>query len=181
MLLRLSDNNAILGKRGWQTIRPKEVSMTFHPMLPLMSAWAILAIVFGVVAIAIGVLYYMGRKLQKRQADAETQIESMKQTVSILVIDKKRLKPEDSGLPEASLAQLPWYAKRSKIPIVKAKIGPQIMSLMADQKVFEIIPVKKECKVALSGIYISELKSVRGGKIPEPEPKKSFFQKLFKK
>ena len=147
--------------------------------IPLISVWAVFGIVFGILAAVLVFLYFWGRKMQKKQADAEEQLQSMKQTVSILVIDKKRLRPSESGLPDAALAQLPWYAKRTKMPIVKAKIGPQIMSLMADQKVFDIIPVKKECKVALSGIYIVELKSVRGGKIPEPAPKKSFFQRIF--
>ena len=150
-------------------------------LLPLISVWGILGIILGVVAVALVVLYIVGRKLQKKQANAEEQIQAAKQTVSILVIDKKMLKPAESGLPEAALAQIPWYAKRAKMPIVKAKIGPQIMSLMADQKVFEIIPVKKECKVALSGIYIAELKSVRGGKIPDPPKKKTLLQKIFKK
>lgn len=148
-------------------------------MIPLISVWGVLGIILAVLVAVLAGLYFWGRKMQKKQADAEEQIQSMKQTVSILVIDKKKLKPAESGLPEAALSQLPWYAKRAKMPIVKAKIGPQIMSLMADQKVFDIIPVKKECKVALSGIYIVELKSVRGGKIPEPAPKKSFFQRIF--
>ena len=147
--------------------------------IPLISVWAVFGIVFAILAAVLAGLYFWGRKMQKKQAEAEEQIQSMKQVVSILVIDKKKMKPSESGLPEAALAQLPWYAKRAKMPIVKAKIGPQIMSLMADQKVFEIIPVKKECKVALSGIYIVELKSVRGGKSPEPEPKKSLFQRIF--
>ena len=150
-------------------------------LLPAISAWGILAIVLGILVGVMVALYFWGRKMQKRQADAEEQIQNMKQVVSILVIDKKKLKPAESGLPEAALAQLPWYAKRTKMPIVKAKIGPQIMSLMADQKVFDVIPVKKECKVALSGIYISEIKSVRGGKVPEPEPKKSLLKRLLKK
>ncbi len=155
--------------------------MHAFPLLPLISVWGILGIILGVAAVVLVVLYFVGRKLQKKQADAEEQIQNAKQTVSILVIDKKLMRPAESGLPEAALAQIPWYAKRAKMPIVKAKIGPQIMSLMADQKVFEIIPVKKECKVALSGIYIAELKSVRGGKIPDPPKKQNFFQKLFKK
>ncbi len=147
--------------------------------IPLISVWAVFGIIFAILAAVLAGLYLWGRKMQKKQADAEEQIQSMKQTVSILVIDKKRLRPSESGLPDAALAQLPWYAKRTKMPIVKAKIGPQIMSLMADQKVFDIIPVKKECKVALSGIYIVELKSVRGGKIPEPAPKKSLLKRIF--
>ena len=155
--------------------------MHAFPLLPLISVWGVLGIILGVILVALVVLYFVGRKLQKRQANAEEQIQSMKQTVSLLVIDKKMMRPAESGLPESALSQIPWYAKRAKMPIVKAKIGPQIMSLMADQKVFEIIPVKKECKVALSGIYIAELKSVRGGKIPDPPAKQSFFKRVFKR
>ena len=140
--------------------------------------WGIFGIVAGVAAVILIVLYILGRKMQKKQAEAQEQIDSSKQVASILVIDKKKLKPKDSGLPEAALSQLPWYAKRQKLPIVKAKIGPQIMSLMCDAEVFEIIPVKKECKVALSGIYIAELKSVRGGKIPEKPAKVGFFKRI---
>ncbi len=149
--------------------------------LPLISTWAILGIVLGVLVAILAGLYIAGRRLQKKQDSAQAQIENSKQTVSILVIDKKKLRASESGLPDAALAQIPWYAKRAKMPIVKAKIGPQIMSLMADQKVYDIIPVKKECKVALSGIYIAELKSVRGGKIPEPEKKKNIFKRIFGK
>ena len=50
-------------------------------------------------------------------------------------------------------------------------IGPKIMTLMCEEKVFEVLPVKKEAKVVLSGIYITGIKSVRGG-IPEVAKKK---------
>ena len=144
------------------------MSITF---VTAINTWGILGIIFGVAAVVLAVLYFFGRKMQKKQAEAQEQIDSSKQLASILVIDKKKLKPKDSGLPQVALSQLPWYAKNQKLPIVKAKIGPQIMTLMCDAEVFEILPVKKECKVALSGIYIAELKSVRGGKVPEKPAK----------
>ena len=65
----------------------------------------------------------------------------------------------------------PKYLRRTRVPIVKAKIGPKIMTLMCEEKVFEVLPVKKEAKVVLSGIYITGIKSVRGG-IPEVAKKK---------
>ena len=139
--------------------------------------WVVLGIIFAVVAAVMAVLYFMGKKMQKKQAEAQEQIDASKQVASILVIDKKKMKPKESGLPEVALSQLPWYAKAQKLPIVKAKIGPQIMSLMCDAEVFEIIPVKKECKVALSGIYIAELKAVRGGKVPEKPAKVGIFKR----
>ena len=40
------------------------------------------------------------------------------------------------------------------MPIVKAKIGPRVMSLMCDPKVFDQIPIKAEVKAEVSGIYI---------------------------
>ena len=145
------------------------------------NTWTVFAIVMGVVAVILAVLYFMGKKMQKKQAEAQDQIDASKQVASILVIDKKKLKPKESGLPEVALSQLPWYAKAQKLPIVKAKIGPQIMSLMCDAEVFEILPVKKECKVALSGIYIAELKAVRGGKIPEKPAKVGLVKRLTNK
>ena len=142
------------------------------------STWGIIGIVAGVLVAALAVLYFVGKKLQKRQNETEAQIAAMKQTQSILVIDKKMMRASESGLPEAAIAQIPWYAKRAKMPIVKAKIGPQVMSLMADKEVFDILPVKKECRVELSGIYISGIKSVRGGKVPEKPAKQTLGQKI---
>ncbi len=66
------------------------------------------------------------------------------------------------------------------MPIVKAKIGPRVMSLIADGKVYESIPVKKEVKAVVSGIYITELKSVRGGTIIAPPKKKKFWDRFRK-
>ncbi|MBQ5953780.1 MAG: hypothetical protein IJL47_07075 [Lachnospiraceae bacterium] len=147
-------------------------------LLLAINSWGIVGIIFGVAALILAGLYFFGKKMQKKQNEAQEQIEASKQVASILVIDKKKLKPKESGLPEAALGQLPWYAKNQKLPIVKAKIGPQIMSLMCDADVFEIIPVKKECKVALSGIYIAELKSVRGGKVPEKPAKVGVLKRI---
>ena len=74
-------------------------------------------------------------------------------------------------LPAAVVENTPKYLRRTRVPIVKAKIGPKIMTLMCEEKVFEVLPVKKEAKVVLSGIYITGIKSVRGG-IPEVAKKK---------
>ena len=54
------------------------------------------------------------------------------------------------------------------------------MTLIAEEKVFELIPVKKECKVVVSGIYISAIKSARGG-LEQPAPKKKGLLARFKK
>ena len=54
------------------------------------------------------------------------------------------------------------------------------MTLVCDEKVFELIPVKRDVKVVISGIYISAVKSARGG-LETPPPKKSFFKRTLEK
>ena len=75
----------------------------------------------------------------------------------MLVIDKKKMKLKDAGLPKIVYEQTPKYMRRAKVPIVKAKIGPKVMTLIADAKVFDVLPVKTEAKVVVSGIYITEI------------------------
>ena len=119
-----------------------------------------------------------GNKLRKQQDEQQAQIDAAKQVMSMLIIDKKKMKLKDAGLPAVVLENTPKYLRRSKVPVVKAKVGPKVMTLMCDAKVFEVLPVKKEAKVVVSGIYITSIKSVRGGlDIPEKKKKKGFFSK----
>ena len=64
--------------------------------------------------------------------------------------------------------------RRSKLPIVKAKVGPKINILIADEKVFDLIPVKKEIKAEVSGLYIVGVKGIRGS-LEAPQKKKKGF------
>lgn len=125
-------------------------------------ALKIIITILIILVVLLVVLYFVGRKMQKKQAEQEAQIEAAKQTVTMLIIDKKKLKLKDAGLPAAVLEQTPKYMRRAKFPIVKAKIGPQIMSLICDAAIFDIVPVKKEVKATVSGIYITDVKGIRG-------------------
>ena len=146
-----------------------------------MSTWLIvLLIILVVLAAAITALYFLGKKAQKKQAAQQEQIDAMKQTVSMLIIDKKRMKLKDSGLPSVVLEQTPKLLRGSKLPIVKAKVGPQIVSLVSDEKIFDSIPVKKEVKAVISGIYITDVKGLHG-KVVVEQKKKSFFKRTLEK
>ena len=146
-----------------------------------MSTGAIVMLVILVVLIiGIGVLYFLGRRAQKRQEEQQEQINANKQTVSMLIIDKKMMKLKDSGLPQMVIDQTPKLMRGAKLPIVKAKIGPQIMTLVCDAKIFDKVPVKKEVKASVSGIYITDVRGYRGSKIVEPE-KKSFYKRTMDK
>ena len=134
-------------------------------------------IVAGVLVVAFVVLYFVGRKMQNKQNAQREQMESVAQTVSMLVIDKKKMKLKDAGFPPMVMEQAPKLGKFMKYPVVKAKVGPKVMSLMIDEGLFDIIPVKRECKVKVSGIYIIEILSARGG-IDKPVKKPKLSQRI---
>ena len=140
----------------------------------------ILLVILVILVIALIALYFWGKKAQKKQDEQQAQIEATKQTVSMLVIDKKRMRLKESGLPQMVIDQTPKMLRRSKLPIVKAKVGPKISILIADEKVFELIPVKKEIKAEVSGLYIVGVKGIRGS-LEAPAPKKKGFFARFKK
>lgn len=141
----------------------------------------VLLVILAILIIALVVLYFLGRKAQKRQEAQQAQIDAMKQTVSMLIIDKKRMKIKESGLPQAVIAQTPKLLRGSKLPIVKAKVGPQIMSLVAEEKIFDSIPVKKEVKAVVSGIYITDVRGLHGKPVAVPQKKKGFFKRALEK
>ena len=140
-----------------------------------------LLVITVVLIIGIVVLYFLGKRAQKKQDEQQAQIEAMKQRVSMLIIDKKRMKIKDSGLPQAVIQQTPRLLRGSKLPIVKAKVGPQIMTLVSDEKIYDMIPTKKEVKATVSGIYITDVKGLHGKPLPVPQKKKGFFKRAVEK
>ena len=107
----------------------------------------VVLVILIILAVAAAVLYFLGRRLEKRQVEQQAMLEAAAQTVSMLVIDKKKLKLKDAGLPKLVYEKTPKYMRWAKVPVVKAKIGPRVMTLMADERVFAALPVKAEVKV----------------------------------
>ena len=136
----------------------------------------VLIVIAAVLVAGIIVLYFLGKRAEKKKAEQDEQIAAAAQQITMLVIDKKKLRLKDSGLPQAVIDQSPRMAKLAKLPIVKAKVGPKIMTFIAEESVFEMIPLKKEVKATVSGLYITGVKGLRGA-IEAPK-KKSFRQRL---
>lgn len=114
----------------------------------------ILLIAVFVVAAVLAGLYFYNRKNMKKMIEAQDFIEANKMTVQIFVIDKKYERPTEHNLPKMIYEKLPKTAKIRKMAIVKAKVGPQIVTLTCDKNVYDILQTKKSTKVQLSGIYI---------------------------
>ncbi|XME02705.1 hypothetical protein QYZ88_000615 [Lachnospiraceae bacterium C1.1] len=162
----------------------------------------VLIVVLVVLIAAIVALYFLGRRLEKKQAEGQAAIEATSATLPLLIIDKKVMKIKDSGLPDAVISQIPKWRRGTKVQVVKAKIGgyqtmvgqkmnrmnggpattkvqSQIVSLVCDSKeVFDAIPLKKEVKATVGGgIHITAVKGIHGNAIEKaPEKKLSKFQ-----
>ncbi len=127
-------------------------------------------------------IYFFTKRMKKKQDEQEAQLEAYKQTYSMLVIDKKKMRIKEAGFPENVVAQMPKFVHLMKYPIVKAKLGPRVMTFLTDKKVFDQIPVKKEIKADVSGLYITAIRSVRGGSVSlAPKKKSSKIDELLRK
>ena len=113
-----------------------------------MSTPMIIMLIVLVVLIGVCVaLYFFGKKAQKKQAEQQQQMDAVAQTISMLIIDKKKMKLKDAGLPAVVLENTPKYLRRSKVPVVKAKVGPKVMTLMCDASIYDLIPVTFAVKI----------------------------------
>lgn len=142
--------------------------------------WKVLLIILIVLVVLLVILYFLGRKAQNKQAAQKQQMDAMAQNVTMLVIDKKKMRLKDAGLPAMVLEQTPKLMRRTKLPIVKAKVGPKVASFICDAAIFDSIPVKKEVKAVISGLYITKVKGLRGA-LEKPTKKPGLLSKLRKK
>ena len=142
----------------------------------------VLLVILVILIAAVIALYFFGKKAQKKQDEQQAQIQANKQTVSMLVIDKKRM---PLRIQDITIFELTYVMDKPEMEEIlyereKAKVGPKISILIADEKVFDLIPVKKEIKAEVSGLYIVGVKGIRGS-LEAPQKKKKGFLARFRK
>jgi hypothetical protein len=121
--------------------------------------WWHLYIILGVVAAGAGVGFYFLRKnLKQKVNDQQSLVNQHKVATSILVLEKRKDRVTNANMPKSVIDQIPKIYKIRKVPLVKAKIGPQVMDLLCDEAVFEKLPLRKTVRVDLAGIYIAAIK-----------------------
>lgn len=134
--------------------------------------WTVLLIILAVLVVIVAILYFLGRKAEKKQADSQQALDAAAQTMSLFIIDKKKVKLKDAGLPKVVLDSTPKYLRGSKMPVLKVKVGPRVMTLICDAKIFSTILPKQEVKATVSGIYVTSAKRIRGPVYEKPKSKK---------
>jgi hypothetical protein len=101
------------------------------------------------------------KRMQKKMDEQQVLVNQHKMPASILVLEKRKDKISNANVPKSVIEQIPKVYKIKKIPIVKAKIGPQVMDLLCDEDIFEKLPLRKTVRVDLAGIFIA---GIRQGK-----------------
>ena len=147
-----------------------------------MDALGIIFTILIVIAIIFAILYFVGKKMQKKQAANAHLIQQNKQIISALIIDKKRTKITEANMPKSVMDEVPKRMRFQKVPLVKIKVGPQIITMFTDKNTFEALPVKKIVKLEVSGGYIlGYTTQKKGEKKVEFERKLTWREKLSNK
>ena len=60
----------------------------------------VLLVILVVLIVAFIALYFLGKRAQKKKEEQDAQIAAASQQVTMLVIDKKRMRLKDAGLPQ---------------------------------------------------------------------------------
>lgn len=120
-------------------------------------------IVYGIIAVLIiGGFFgfkYLKKRIQKKVAAQQEIVNQHKQIVTIFVIEKKMAKISEAKLPKTVADQIPAIYKLKKLPLVTAKVGPQVVTLISEDKIFDSIPEKKNVTIELAGIFIAGVKN----------------------
>lgn len=65
--------------------------------------WSIVAnvilVILLILVVVLAVLYFLGRKMEKRQVEQQSAIDAAKQTVSLMAIDQEKVENKGSRTP----------------------------------------------------------------------------------
>ncbi len=111
-----------------------------------------------IVCIALVVFFFVttkiGKSRQAKNIEAQSLLEQHKMVTPILVIEKRYEKPSLSNMPKSYYDKLPAKSRRQKYGILKAKVGPQIVTLFCEKSAYDVFIPKKTYKVELAGNII---------------------------
>lgn len=117
----------------------------------------------AIIVVVLGIaLYFLYRWATKKMVEQDTVINQQRMTQYAFIIDKKHDKITNvSGMPKAVTDNLPARAKLIKMYFVRAKIGPQIVTLICDKHIYNSIPLKKNLKIDIAGLYIIKVHGMK--------------------
>ena len=121
--------------------------------------WWHLYIILGIILAAlIGLFIFFRKRVKNRMDEQQSMVDQHKVSMQILVLEKRKDKVANANIPKNVIDQIPKIYKIRKVPLVKAKVGPQVMDLLCDESVFDKLPEKKTVQVDLAGIFIAGIR-----------------------
>jgi len=126
-----------------------------------LGAWDIAILVSIIIAVIVVIFYFLHRWAGRRMAEQQDMVTKHKQTATMYIIDKKKDKVTNAHFPKAITSQMPRMSRLMKMPLVKAKVCKEIMTLMCDASVFDALPLKKTVTVDVAGAYIVGMKGLK--------------------
>ena len=120
--------------------------------------YILIIIVLALIAVGVFAYRYIKKRLQKKMDDQQDLVNQHKVPASILILEKRKDKISNANIPKSVIDQVPKIYKIKKVPIVKAKIGPQVMDLLCDEDVYDKLPERKTVRVDMAGIFIAAVK-----------------------
>jgi len=130
-----------------------------------MEGWMILWIIIAIVVVLLVVGYFFLKKKMKEKMDTQEElVKQYKMTTTILVISKRMDNIKNADIPKKVVEQIPKIYKLKKVPIVKAKVGPQVLDLLCEEDIYNKLPEKKSVTVEIAGIFIAGILKTGSGK-----------------
>jgi hypothetical protein len=117
-------------------------------------------------------LYFLNKWAYKKMNAQQELVERSQQKVSAYVIDKKKDKIKNVNMPKIVQDNIPKVYRFINMYFVQAKIGPQILTLICDKRIFEAMPVKKTVKLEIAGLYITNIVGMKSAEQIKAEKKK---------
>lgn len=125
-----------------------------------MNFWYIFWIALPVVILILVLLYFFLKKRMTAKMDEQkSMIDQHKMNANIFVIEKKKDKLANANMPKQVMEQMPKLLKFKKMPLVTAKVGPQVVTFVCEEEIFKQVPERKNINVDIAGIYIAAVKN----------------------
>lgn len=95
----------------------------------------------------------------------EENIEKAKQTgnyvtTTLLIVGKGMKTPKEAKMPEHAINSLPKMVRNTKLPMVRAKVGKKLMTLVCEKKAYDNLVVFKKARVKMAGMVIEDAKTI---------------------
>ena len=138
-----------------------------------MATWLlVLIIVLAVILVAFIIVYFLGKRNQRKMEAQQHELEKNAQPINFYIIDMKRMKIDKAGLPKVVVDNTAKVARLGKVPILKVKIGNKVMNLVCDNAVYKTLLPKQEVRAMVAGIYVVSAKRIRGPQLETARKKK---------